>query len=212
MGVTQGAGLSLRWFRDQFGVKSNNGDPYDALAAEAAQVEPGLNGALWAPYLMGERTPHLDPDARAALIGLTASHTRAHVVRAIMEGVAFSLRDSFEIFDEMKVPVKTIRLGGAAHVRLCGVRSGWTSTAKKWRPSKQKRAQLVVWPCLPESVSAFGICRRSLCGVVRTRDVIQPDKEAKVLLARQYQSYRAIYPALRKLDVRYALACRRLMS
>ena len=53
MGVTQGAGLSLRWFRDQFGVKSDNGDPYDALAAEAAQVEPGSNGALWAPYLMG---------------------------------------------------------------------------------------------------------------------------------------------------------------
>jgi xylulokinase len=61
---------------------------------------------------MGERTPHLDPDARGALVGLTASHTRAHVVRAILEGVAFSLRETLTIFDEMRVPVKRIRLGG----------------------------------------------------------------------------------------------------
>ena len=61
---------------------------------------------------MGERTPHLDPHARAALVGLAASHTRAHVVRAILEGVAFSLRDTLTIFDEMSVPVETIRLGG----------------------------------------------------------------------------------------------------
>jgi len=61
---------------------------------------------------MGERTPHLDPNARAALIGLTASHTRGHIVRAILEGVAFSLRDSFTLFAEMGVPVKNIRLGG----------------------------------------------------------------------------------------------------
>ena len=61
---------------------------------------------------MGERTPHLDPNARAALVGLTASHTRAHVIRAILEGVAFSLRDTLTIFSEMNVPVETIRLGG----------------------------------------------------------------------------------------------------
>ena len=61
---------------------------------------------------MGERTPHLDPNARAALVGLTASHTRAHIVRAILEGVAFSLQDTFTIFAEMNVPVKNIRLGG----------------------------------------------------------------------------------------------------
>src|SRR5437667_161501 len=61
---------------------------------------------------MGERTPHLDPYARAALVGLTASHTRAHVIRAILEGVAFSLRDSFTLFGEMGVPVNNIRLGG----------------------------------------------------------------------------------------------------
>src|SRR6266436_5193667 len=114
MGVTQAAGLSLRWFRDQFArVPALDGrDPYKQLTAEAATVPPGADGLLWAPYLMGERTPHLDPAARGVLAGLTASHTRAHVIRAILEGVAFSLKDTFAIFAEMNVPVKNVRLGG----------------------------------------------------------------------------------------------------
>src|SRR3712207_5903088 len=113
MGVTQGAGLSLRWFRDQFCADvETERDPYEELMKEAEQAEAGSRGLLWAAYLMGERTPHLDPHARAALVGLTATHTRAHIVRAILEGVAFSLRDTFEIFKEMNVPVESVRLGG----------------------------------------------------------------------------------------------------
>ncbi len=108
MGVTQAAGLSLRWFRDQLAA----GVSYDQLTAEAAAVPPGADGLLWAPYLMGERTPHCDPNARAALVGLSASHGRGHIVRAILEGVAFSLRDTFSIFAEMGVPVGSVRLGG----------------------------------------------------------------------------------------------------
>jgi xylulokinase len=113
MGVTQAAGLSLRWFRDRFGAGTDDGrDPYERLTSDAAGISPGSDGLLWAPYLMGERTPHLDPNARGALIGLTASHTREHIIRSILEGVAFSLRDSFTLFEEMHVPVKNIRLGG----------------------------------------------------------------------------------------------------
>ena len=113
MGVTQAAGLSLRWFRDQFGAGNDDGrDPYERLTEEAAAAPPGCSGLLWTPYLMGERTPHLDPRARGALVGLTASHTRADVIRAILEGVAFSLRDTFSIFGEMNVPVRSVRLGG----------------------------------------------------------------------------------------------------
>src|SRR5262249_33569874 len=85
---------------------------YDELAREAGCVEPGADGVLWAPYLMGERTPHCDPNARAALLGLAASHGRGHIVRAIMEGVAFSLRDTFSIFAELRLPVECVRLGG----------------------------------------------------------------------------------------------------
>lgn len=106
MGVTQAAGLSLRWFREQFGAGAEDGrDAYDRLTEEASSVAPGAEGVLWAPYLMGERTPHLDPHARAALVGLTATHTRAHVIRAILEGVAFSLRDTLETFKDMKMPI-----------------------------------------------------------------------------------------------------------
>src|SRR4029077_13639093 len=108
MGVTQAAGLSLRWFRDQLAA----GVSYDQLTAEAAATPPGADGLLWAPYLMGERTPHCDPNARAALVGLSASHGRGHIVRAILEGVAFSLRDTFSIFAAMGVPVGSVRLGG----------------------------------------------------------------------------------------------------
>ena len=118
MGVTQAAGLSLRWFTDTFGVGEPGhpgdhagGDPYD-LCEEAAQAPPGSDGVMWAPYLMGERTPHLDPHARAALVGLSATHTRAHITRALLEGVAFSLRDSLTILEDMGLPATPIRLGG----------------------------------------------------------------------------------------------------
>jgi len=200
MGVTQGAGLSLRWLRDQFGVRNGDGDPYDRMTAEAAQVEPGANGLLWAPYLMGERTPHLDPHARAALVGITASHTRAHVIRAVMEGVAFSLRDSFEIFNEMNVPVDTVRLGGG------GARS------TLWRQIQADIYGRAVATVEAEEGAAYGVAMLAGVGVgvwktvddacdavVRTRDQIAPDENAKVLLAKQYQSYRALYPALRSI-------------
>jgi xylulokinase len=114
-GVTLAAGLSLKWFRDNLA----HGEDYDTLAAQASGIPSGSDGAIWLPYLMGERTPHLDPSARGAVVGLTASHTRAHIIRAIMEGVAFSLRDSIEILKELGTPIDTIRLsGGGAKSKL----------------------------------------------------------------------------------------------
>jgi len=198
MGVTQGAGLSMRWFRDQFGAGMGEGDPYDRMTEEAAQVESGSNGLLWAPYLMGERTPHLDPHARAALVGLTASHTRAHVIRAIMEGVAFSLRDSFEIFNEMQVPVETIRLGGG------GARSAL------WRQIQADIYGRAVATVEAEEGAAYGVAMLAGVGVrtwpsvdaacaavVRTRDHVEPDGKSKNTLDRQYKTYQAMYPALK---------------
>ncbi len=108
MGVTNGAGLSLRYFRDTFAADLS----YDELSAEAAKVPAGSAGLMWVPYLFGERTPHLDASARAAFVGITASHGRGHFVRAVLEGVAFSLKDTFTLFDELGIPVKSIRLGG----------------------------------------------------------------------------------------------------
>ena len=118
MGVTQGAGLSLRWFRDNFAGAElqvaflTGADSYDLLSREAARAPAGSEGLIWLPYMMGERTPHLDPNAKGVLFGVTGRHQRFHVIRAILEGVAYSLRDSFEIFKEMDVPVKQVRASG----------------------------------------------------------------------------------------------------
>lgn len=199
MGVTQAAGLSLRWFRDQFGAAVDDGrDPYERLSEEAASVRAGADGALWTPYLMGERTPHLDPHARAALVGLTANHTRAHVIRAILEGVAFSLRDTFEIFKEMSVPVETIRLGGG------GARSNL------WRQIQADVYGHEVEVVEAEEGAAYGAALLAGVGggawssvdaacaeVVRVAGRVKPQPDTVELMNRQYEAFRALYPALR---------------
>ena len=201
MGVTQAAGLSLRWFRDQFGAGKDDGrDPYEWLTEEATAVEAGSKGLLWTPYLMGERTPHLDPDARGALVGLTASHTRAHVIRAILEGVAFSLRDSFTIFDEMGVPVNSIRLGGG------GARS------RLWRQIQADVYGKEVEIVEAEEGAAYGAAILAGVGagmwntvdeacsaVVRVAARVKPANDAVATLNRNYHSYRKVYSATRSI-------------
>jgi len=199
MGVTQAAGLSLRWFRDQFGSGAADGrDPYDLLTEEAAKAPPACDGLLWTPYLMGERTPHLDAHARAALVGLTASHTRAHVIRAILEGVAFSLRDSFTIFDEMQVPVKCIRLGGG------GARSG------HWRQIQADVYRHEVEIVEVEEGAAYGAAILAgvgagiwpsvddACGsVVRVATRVSHRADVATAMNAAYAAYRRVYPATR---------------
>lgn len=201
MGVTQSAGLSLRWFRDKFGTLAENSrDPYEQLSEEAAMIPPGCDGVLWAPYLMGERTPHLDPRARAALVGLAVNHGRGHIIRAILEGVAFSLRDSFSIFAEMKVPVTNIRLGGG------GARSAL------WRQIQADVYGHAVEAVEAEEGAAYGAALLAGVGAgtwssvdeacaqcVRVAQQIEPDPATTALMDRQYETYRRIYPALREI-------------
>jgi xylulokinase len=85
---------------------------YDELTAAAEKIPAGSEGLEWAPYLLGERTPHLDPEVRAAFAGISTVHTAAHFVRAVLEGVAYSLEDTFTLFAELGIPVSGIRLGG----------------------------------------------------------------------------------------------------
>jgi xylulokinase len=200
MGVTLAAGLSLRWFRDTFGAGPDDGrDAYERLSAEAAGVPPGADGVLWAPYLMGERTPHLDPHARAALVGLAASHGRGHVVRAILEGVAFSLRDTFTIFDEMRVPVGSVRLGGGG------------ARGRLWRQIQADVYGRAVELVEAEEGAAYGAALLAGVGAgvwpsvdaacdaaVRVSSVVEPDPAAVEALDAQYRVYRALYPALRE--------------
>ncbi|HEX4414396.1 MAG TPA: xylulokinase [Lacipirellulaceae bacterium] len=118
MGVTLAAGGSLQWFRNAIcqtlmaEAKKKKIDAYDVLTEEAAVTPPGAEGLLFLPYLAGERTPHADPNARGAFVGLTMAHARGHMVRSIMEGVTYSLRDCLEIVEERGVSVKQVRASG----------------------------------------------------------------------------------------------------
>jgi xylulokinase len=194
MGVTNGAGLSLRWLRDTFAP----GVAYDELTAEAARVPAASDGMLWAPYLFGERTPHLDPEARAAFVGITASHTRAHFVRAVMEGVAFSLRDTFSLFAELKIPVAQVRLGGGG------------ARGPLWRQIQADVYGQPVELLVAEEGGAFGAALLAAVGVnawpsveaacaatVHVAQTIQP-KDAPAMDA-AYARFRRVYPALREI-------------
>lgn len=118
MGVTQAAGLSLKWFRDNFCNEEINVaklmgvDPYVLMDKQAVQSELGGGGLIYLPYLMGERTPHLDAYARGVFFGLSAKHDKKDMIRAVMEGVAYSLRDCIEIIGEMGIEVSEIRASG----------------------------------------------------------------------------------------------------
>ncbi len=115
MGVSLTGGGSLQWFTEQVckDLATKGGrDPYAILNQEAAAVAAGSEGLFFLPYLAGERTPHADPLARGAFVGLTLKHGRGHLARSVMEGVTYAMRDSLAIIKEMGVPVKQIRASG----------------------------------------------------------------------------------------------------
>ncbi len=121
IGVVLSAGSAFAWYRDQFAREyADPAQANQALRQEAATVAPGAEGVTFLPYLQGERTPHRDAALRGALLGLSLAHTRAHVTRAVLEGVAFALRDSVEILRELQLPVTEMLLtgGGAQHALL----------------------------------------------------------------------------------------------
>jgi xylulokinase len=203
MGVTQAAGLSLRWMREQLGLKDLGDEGYALMTREAAAIAPGADGVLWAPYLMGERTPHLDPGVRAALVGLAANHTRGHIFRAVLEGVAFSLRDSFTIFNELRVPVQRVRLGGGgarsplwreiqANVYGHAVETVDADEGAAYGAALLAGVGAGLWPSVDEA------CDR----LVRSTIAATPDADTVAVMNERYAAYRRIYPALRLIELR----------
>ena len=118
MGVMLSAGGSFRWYRDTLGdaelaeAERSKRDAYQILTEEAARVPPGCEGLLFLPYLSGERTPHADPNARAAFVGLTLRHDKAHMTRAVLEGVSYGLRDSLELMRDLGLSIEQVRASG----------------------------------------------------------------------------------------------------
>ncbi len=211
MGVTQGAGLSLRWFRDNFGAteawlaQHTDVDPYELIIKQAEKIPPGSDSLLWLPYLMGERTPHLDAEARGMWFGLTASHTRAHAIRSILEGVAFSLRDSLEIFRELDIPVEQIRLSGGG------------SRSFLWRQIQADIYGKEVVTLRTSEGSALGAALLAGVGAgiyasveesareaIQVKEQMAPRPDHAAAYDQYYQVYRRLYPAVQELS--HALA------
>jgi xylulokinase len=194
MGVTQGAGLSLDWFRNQLSPAAD----YDQLAAEAASSPGGAQGLFWLPYLMGERTPHLDPIARGGWIGLTAKHTRADAIRALYEGVSYSQKDSLDIIEHLGAPVESVRLSGG------GARSMF------WRQLLADVFGKKVVTLETQEGSAYGAAVLAMVGtgayrseteacaaVIRETESVLPRPHESQLYNRGHEVYRTLYPALR---------------
>ena len=191
MGVMLSAGGSLRWYRDMLGS-----DSYDTLIEAAAGVEPGCEGLLFLPYLSGERTPHADPHARGAFVGLTLRHGRSHLTRAVLEGITFGLKDSLELAGALGVAVTRVRVSGG------GARSAM------WRQLMADILNVEVATVNVTRGAAFGAALLAGVGVgawpgvvdaarsvVRETDLLRPGADRSVY-DECYRRYRALYPAL----------------
>lgn len=203
MGVTQGAGLSLQWFRNRLAADvagqadARGVDAYDLLTEEAAEAPPGAEGLIWLPYLMGERTPHLDAYARGGWIGLTAKHTRAHLVRSVLEGVSYSLNDCLAIIESLGSEISAVRASGG------GARS------ELWRSILAGVFQKPIATLQTQEGSAYGAALLAMVGtgaygtveeVCRSAIVERQRTEPSPALAEAYKApyglFRELYPAL----------------
>jgi xylulokinase len=200
MGVMLNAAGSLRWFRDALAPSAS----FDELTAEAARSEAGADGMLFLPYLQGERTPHSDPDARGSFSGLTLQHTRGSLVRAVLEGVAYGLRDSLELLRELGVtPTAGRASGGGARSRL-------------WLEIVASVLGLPLQRTVVEEGSAYGAAllagvadgtfssaQEAVATCVRVRETIEPNPAWVGRYADRYARFRALYPVIRRVEEEY---------
>jgi xylulokinase len=189
MGVTQGAGLSLKWFRNTLVPDMS----YDALTAEAAAAPPGCHGLFWLPYLMGERTPHLDARARGGWVGLTASHTRSDLIRSLLEGVSFSQR----VIEQMGVAIESVRLsgGGAASPfwrQMLADVFGKRAVILETQEGSAYGAALLAMV----GTGAFGSIRDLSGDAIREVESIEPQPREVQIYRECHRTYQSLYPAL----------------
>jgi xylulokinase len=199
MGVMLNAAGSLRWFRDALAPESS----FEELTGEAERWGAGAEGLTFLPYLQGERTPHADPGARGALAGLSVRHDRSALVRAVLEGVAYGLRDSLELLRDLGVtPEKGRVSGGGARSRL-------------WREIVASVLGLPVELTVVEEGSAYGAAllagvaggafadaREAVAACVHAREPVEPNPHWAQVYEEGYARFRALYPAVRGVEER----------
>ena len=203
MGVTQAAGLSLQWFKNNFCLEEQQlstiekMDPYDIMSREAAQIPIGSNKLIYLPYLMGERTPHLDPTCRGVFFGLSAKHTRANLIRAVMEGVTFSLLDCVSIFREMGISFPEMLICGGG-----GKSSFWRSMISDVYDCRVKTLASSEGPAFGSAILAsvgVGIhdsVSQACDAMVRENEVTEPNHNSNVEYMKYYEIYKNLYPSL----------------
>ncbi|WP_422931013.1 xylulokinase [Singulisphaera sp. PoT] len=203
MGVVLAAGGSLQWYRNQLAqaeidaAKAKGIDPYFLLSDQAAKVGPGAEGLFFLPYLTGERTPHMNPDAKGAWVGLTVRHGRSHLVRSVMEGATYAMRDSLELIKEMGASIEQIRLsGGGARNPL-------------WRQIQADIYGQDVHMLESTEGPAFGVALLAQVGAggfssvpeacdatIRLTECTKVDEKARAFYNRAYPIYRQLYDDL----------------
>jgi len=199
MGVMLSAAGSLRWFRDAFAP----GVAYDELLAGADDVEPGADGVLFLPYLSGERTPHADPHARAAFTGLGLAHGRPALTRAVLEGVAYGLRDSLELLRQLGVRAESGRVsGGGARSRLWLQIVASTLGIPLELTAAEEGAAFGAALLGAVAAGAFSDVHEAVEECVRPRERFEPDAGWMRTYEAGYPRYRALYPSLEHLEER----------
>ena len=196
MGVMLSAAGSFRWLRDALAASA-----YDELAREAERWPPGTEGLLFQPYLAGERTPHGDPNARAAFVGLGLRHDRGALVRAVLEGVAFGLRDSLELIRGLGVEPEVARVsGGGARselwLRIVASVLGISLERTKAEEGSAYGAALLGGV----AAGVFASAEDAVARCVRVRDTIEPDPAWVGAYEAAYVRFLRLYPALRPLE------------
>ena len=199
MGVTQAAGLSLQWFRNNFcqdyieAAKQQGIDAYDLINMDVAAIPAGSERLIYLPYLMGERTPHLDPDCRGVFFGLSAIHTRAHMLRAVMEGVSYSLCDCNDILKEMGVHVSQMMACGGG-----GRSPVWRQMLADLYDCQVKTVHQSEGPALGAAILAGVGCGLYESVESACRRLISEDKSASPVKEQTetYKAYHALYQEL----------------
>ena len=199
MGVNLCAGGSLQWFADNLATAGKS-NIFQTMNRAAAKVNVGSDGLFFLPYLAGERTPHCDPYARGCFIGLTMSHTQGHMVRSIMEGVMYSLRDSMEIFEDMDVPVRQIRTsGGGAKSKLWREMQANVLGKKVVTINTEQGPALGVALLAAVGAGAYSNIQQACKAVIKETSVTPVQRKLKLDYDKNFPIYQQLYQSL-KLD------------
>lgn len=204
MGVMLSAGGSLRWYRDTFAdtevsvAKALGRDPYEVMSDEAANAPAGCEGLVFLPYLTGERTPYPDSNARGVFFGITLRSDRAHFVRSVLEGVAYGLRDSFSILEEMNVPISQVRAsGGGARSELWRQIQADVSGYDHVTINVDEGPALGVALLAGVGTGVYSSVPEACKSVIKVVDTTAADPAAKSIYDRYYPIYRSLYASLK---------------